>query len=39
MLHTMRTLFLGASARADEQLRDQYSIELIEQNRVRRRRN
>jgi phage shock protein A len=27
----MRTLFRGASARAEEQLRDQYSIELIEQ--------
>ncbi len=31
MLSTMRTLFLGASARAEEQLRDQYSLELIEQ--------
>jgi len=31
MLGTMRTLFKGASARAEESLRDQYSIELIEQ--------
>ena len=31
MLATMRTLFSGASARAEEQLRDHYSIELIDQ--------
>ncbi len=31
MLSTMRTLFLGASARAEEQVRDQFAIELIEQ--------
>lgn len=31
MLATMRTLFAGASARAEENLRDQYSIELIDQ--------
>ena len=31
MIATMRTLFIGASARAEEQLRDHYSIELIEQ--------
>lgn len=31
MIGTMRTLFLGASARAEAQLRDQYSIELIDQ--------
>ena len=31
MLATMKTLFLGANARAEEQLRDQYAIELIEQ--------
>ena len=31
MLATMKTLFAGASARAEEQLRDQYSIELIDQ--------
>ena len=31
MLATMKTLFLGANARAEEQVRDQYAIELIEQ--------
>lgn len=31
MLTTMRTLFLGASARAEEQVRDHFSIELIDQ--------
>ncbi len=31
MLTTMKTLFLGASARAEEQVRDHFSIELIDQ--------
>lgn len=31
MLNTMRTLFVGANARAEEQLRDTYAIELINQ--------
>lgn len=31
MIATMRTLFTGASARAEQQLRDHYSIELIDQ--------
>jgi phage shock protein A len=31
MFATMKTLFAGASARAESQLRDQYSIELIDQ--------
>lgn len=31
MLATMKTLFLGANARAEENVRDQYAIELIEQ--------
>lgn len=31
MLQTFRTLFAGASARAEEQVRQQYSIELIDQ--------
>jgi phage shock protein A len=31
MFATMKTLFAGASARAEENLRDQYSIELIDQ--------
>ena len=31
MFGTMRTLFAGASARAEEQVRDHYSIELIDQ--------
>lgn len=31
MFATMRTLFAGASARAEEQVRDHYSIELIDQ--------
>lgn len=31
MLATMKTLFLGANARAEETVRDQYAIELIEQ--------
>ena len=31
MLGTLKTLFIGANARAEEQLRDHYSIELIDQ--------
>lgn len=31
MFATMKTLFLGANARAEEQVRDAYAIELIEQ--------
>ena len=31
MLATMKTLFLGANARTEERVRDQYAIELIEQ--------
>lgn len=31
MFGTMKTLFVGATARAEEQLRDHYSIELIDQ--------
>ena len=31
MFGTMRTLFIGANARAEEQLRDTYAIELIDQ--------
>ena len=30
MFGTMRTLFIGANARAEEQLRDTYAIELFE---------
>lgn len=31
MIGTFRTLFIGANARAEEQVRDRYSIELIDQ--------
>ena len=31
MLNVLKTLFLGASARAEEQLTDHFAIDLIEQ--------